>query len=68
MNLLTTEQQKELDRWYTCYSVINKKRPTWGELCSKAEEIMKKGVDKQSTRWYNKFNKSTQGDCKSDDE
>ena len=46
MNLLTTEQQKELGKWYTRYSVVNKRRPTWGELCSKAEEIIKKGVDK----------------------
>lgn len=42
MNLLTTEQQKELDRWYTKYSVVNKRRPSWNELCKKAEEIMKK--------------------------
>lgn len=46
MNLLTTEQQRELDRWYTEYSVVNKRRPSWNELCKKAEEIMKKGLDK----------------------
>lgn len=45
MNALTTEQHRELDKWYTQYSLVNKRRPTWNELCKKAEEIMKKGVD-----------------------
>ena len=63
MNLLTTEQQKELDKWYTQYSAVNKRRPTWGELCSKAEEIMKKELTKQSTRDTIRLTKEiTQGD------
>ena len=45
MNNLTTAQQRELDKWYTQYSLVNKRRPTWNELCSKAKEIMEKGVD-----------------------
>ena len=57
MNNLTTAQQKQLDKWYTQYSLVNKRRPTWNELCSKAEEIMKKGVDNQSHLWYNRLNK-----------
>lgn len=45
MNLLTTEQHKELNRWYTLYTFANKRKPTWNEMSSKAKEIMKKSVD-----------------------
>ena len=57
MNLLTTEQQKELDKWYSEYTRKNKVRPTWKELCDKADEIMKKGLDNQSSQCYNNINK-----------
>ena len=61
MNNLTTAQQRELDKWYTQYSLVNKRRPTWNELCSKAKEIMEKGVDNQSHLWYNRLNKRKGG-------